>query len=181
MLGQNEMKLLIAIFISIVLNLAITFIWQGRFIFDILILAACIWVAAPLFLFSVVFLAVAYYKAHTIMIHIGQIFVLASLVIASCTASLYFGGLLNEKNVKKAKAYCEQLVVRLDQERDQAGVYPTNLVGLITEAELPKILKGGHLYYHSQGTSFSFTFGDPGRMMNGWDFISTTRKWSRFD
>lgn len=65
--------------------------------------------------------------------------------------------------------------------KEQSGLYPTNLVGMIEQTDIPRILKDGNLYYHSQGTNYSITFSDPGGMMNGWDFIGNTRKWSRFD
>ncbi|MCZ7593442.1 MAG: hypothetical protein M5U15_15470 [Kiritimatiellae bacterium] len=91
------------------------------------------------------------------------------------------GGLLNQREIGKAKKYCEQLAVRLDQMKEQSGLYPTNLVGMIEQTDIPRILKDGNLYYHSQGTNYSITFSDPGGMMNGWDFIGNTRKWSRFD
>lgn len=175
------MKILVGILISIGLNATLTLIGHGRFAFDIMILAACIWIAAPLFIFSGIFLAIAYRKPHPVMIGIGQWIMLASLVLGSTLASITMGGLLNQREIEKAKKYCEQLAVRLDQMKEQSGLYPTNLVGMIEQTDIPRILKDGNLYYHSQGTNYSITFSDPGGMMNGWDFIGNTRKWSRFD
>ena len=175
------MKLLVGIVASIVLNIGLTFIGQGRFIFDILILAACIWVAAPLFLFSGIFLAIAYRKPNPVMISIGQWMLLASIVLGSTLMAAYFGGLLNDKRINEAKVYCEELAVQLDKARDTAGVYPTNLTMFIEHTPPPRILQNGNLYYHSQGSNYSITFSDPGGMMNGWDFIGSTKEWHRFD
>ena len=106
---------------------------------------------------------------------------IASVVLGSSIAAIYLGGMLNNRRIEEAKAYCEELAIRLDTAREATGLYPTNLTALIEPKELPRILKGGNLYYHSQGTNYSITFADPGGMMNGWDFIGSTRKWSRFD
>ena len=175
------MKLLIAIIVSIVLNIALAFIGQGRFIFDILILAACIWIAAPLFLFSGIFLAVAYRKPNPVMISIGQWMLLASFILGSTFISVYFGRLLNDKRINEAKGYCEELAVQLEKARDTSGVYPSNLTMFIEQSSPPRILQNGNLYYHSQGSNYSITFSDPGGMMNGWDFIGSTKEWHRFD
>jgi len=175
------MKLLVSILIGFGLNLALTLIGRGRFSVDILILASVVWIAAPLFLFSGIFLAIASRKPHPLMITIGQWLMLISLVIGSSLASVYLGGRCNQRDINAAKAYCEQLADRLDNAKDNQGAYPTNLVGLIEERSLPRVLRENNLYFHSQGTNYSITFSDPGGMMNGWDFIGNTRKWSRFD
>jgi hypothetical protein len=175
------MKLLVAIAVSILLNLGLVFIGQGRFVFAILILAGCIWIAAPLFLFSGIFLAIAYRKPHPVMISIGQWMMIASIVVGSTLTAIYLGGRLNDRRIEEAKVYCEGIANTLDSLRDSSGYYPTNLTGLVQQSDLPGILKGGNLYYHSQGTNYSITFADPGGMMNGWDFIGSTKKWSRFD
>ncbi|MDD2235708.1 MAG: hypothetical protein PHG65_00700 [Kiritimatiellae bacterium] len=175
------MKILISLVISLGLNVTLTLIGQGRFSFDLLIIAVCLWVAAPLFLFSGVFLAIAYRKPHPVMIGFGQCILLASLILGSTWASIYMGDHLNQREIEKAKKYCEQLAVQLDGMKEQHGSYPTNLVGTIQPSDLPKILQNGNLYYHSQGTNFSITFSDPGGMMSGWDFMGKTRKWRRFD
>jgi len=178
---DDTMKLMIAIAVSLLLNIVVTFVGQGRFVFDVFIFAACIWIAAPLFLFSGIFLAVAYRKPHPASISFGQWVMLASLVIGSCFASIYFGGLLNNRQINEAKSYCEQLAIQLDKVRETSGLYPTNLTEYVQQSNLPRILRGGNLYYHSQGTNYSITFSDPGGLMNGWDFIGNTKKWSQFD
>ncbi len=175
------MKLLIGIFVSLVLNTALVLIGHGRFVFDILVLAACFWIAAPLFLFSGIFLAIAYRKPHPVMIEIGKWLMLSSLVIGSTLIAIPFGGKLNQSDINKAKIYCEQTAVILDIKYDLLGAYPTNLTGIITERDMPRILRGGNLYYHSQGTNYSITFSDPGGMMSGWYFIGNTKQWSQFD
>lgn len=175
------MKLLIAIVVSIVLNIGLTFVGQGRFAFDILILAACIWIAVPLFLLSGIFLAIAYREPHPTMISAGQWSMLASLVVGSTIGAIYLGGLLNNRQINEAKVYCEQLAIQLDVVKEITGFYPTNLTEFAEQEDLPRILKGGNLYYHSQATNYSITFSDPAGLMNGWDFIGNTRKWSRFD
>lgn len=175
------MKLLIGIFVSFVLNAALILIGRGRFVFDIMILAACFWIAAPLFLFSGIFLAIACRKPHPVMIEIGQWMMLASLVLGSTLIAIPFGGKLNQSEINKAKIYCEQTAVILDIKFELTGTYPTNLTEIITERDLPRVLRGGNLYYHSQGTNYSITFADPGGMMSGWVFIGNTKQWSQFD
>ena len=175
------MKILVGIAVSVLLNLGLVLIGQGRFVLDIIILAACVWIAAPLFIFSGIFLAIAYRKPHPVMIAAGHWLMLTSLVLGSTLAAVYLGGILNTRRIDEAKAYCERLAIALDGTREETGFYPTNLTGIVQQSDLPDILKGGNLYYHSQGTNYSITFPDPGGMMNGWDFIGSTKKWHRFD
>ena len=175
------MKLSVSILVSLLLNVGLTFVGQGHFLVDVLILSACIWIAVPLFLFSSIFLVVSYRKAHPTMISFGQWIMLGSLVVGSTFASLNFGGILNSKGIETAKAYCEQLAVTLDAAKAQTGSYPTNLAAIVEPSQLPRVLKNGNLYYHAQDTNFSITFSDPGGLMNGWDFNGNTKRWSRWD
>ena len=175
------MKALLGIFAGIGINVVLTLIGHGRFMFDILILAACLWIAVPLFIFSGIFLAIAYRKPNSFMIDIGQWIMLVSLVIGSTWTSIYMGGFLNQREIRKAKTYCEQLAERLDQVKEQNGSYPADLVGIIDQSDLPEVLNGGNLHYHSHVTNFSITFSDPGGLMSGWNFLGNTKEWSSFD
>ncbi len=99
------MRLLIGITVSILLNLGLVLIGQGRFAFDILILAICFWIAAPLFILSGIFLAIAYRKTNRMMTKVGQWMMTVSVVLGSSFAAIYFGGLLNTKRINEAKVY----------------------------------------------------------------------------
>ena len=101
-------------------------------------------------------------------------------VVASTVVSFVPGRMLLKSDIAAAKGHCESLVPKLDAFRVTHGAYPSSIGELPNQEPLPRLLKGSE-FYHSEGAAFSFSFGDPSGMLNGFAFDSQSKKWSKWD
>jgi len=81
--------------------------------------------------------------------------------------------------MSNAQAFCEALVPRLEQVRSETGSYPRDVSEALGGQRPPGPL--GSRFYWSDGTSFSFTIGDPGTIMGGVEYTSQSGGWYRWD
>ena len=95
------------------------------------------------------------------------------------------GLLLNYRDVRGARFYCESLMPRLESYREAHGVYPTVVDSLLPpERPLPRLLKGRR-FYRRVGADFEFAFLDPSPIWGGHSYFSSTArsrgKWERWN
>lgn len=88
------------------------------------------------------------------------------------------GKIVLARDIQKAEAYCESLVLTLDQLKEKQGAYPKSQEQIIKEPDLPRILRSDHFYW-SNGQIFTLTFADPAGPLNFYEFNSARRKWEK--
>ena len=103
----------------------------------------------------------------------------AALVIFSTLLSIPVGSKFTAYDTRKAKAFCEALVPKMEHIRDQAGEYPRDISKVLDGQCPPRLFESR--YYHCDGTNFSFTIVDPGSIMGGWSYDNQRKKWDYWD
>jgi hypothetical protein len=83
---------------------------------------------------------------------------------------------VQECAVDAAKEYPAQVAPLLEAYRQAHGSYPTSLDQLPTRPAVPRLLRSRY-GYRSHGSSYSFSFGQPGGLINSWGYDSRTQKW----
>lgn len=81
-----------------------------------------------------------------------------------------------ERAVTAAKAYPERVAPLLDAYRQAHGSYPTSLDQLASKPTVPRLLRRSY-GYRSEGSRYSFSFLQPGGMIDTWDYDSTSKEW----
>ena len=94
------------------------------------------------------------------------------------------GLLLNYRDVRGARFYCESLMPRLESYREAHDVYPAVVDSLLpSERPLPRLLKGRQ-FYRRVGADYEFAFLDPSPISGGYSYFSSTvrsrGKWERW-
>lgn len=80
--------------------------------------------------------------------------------------------------VDAAKAYPAKVAPLLEAYRDAHGSFPNSLDQLPAAPRLPRLLRRwGRHCYRSDGRTYSFSFPQPGGLINSWDYDSQTRTW----
>jgi hypothetical protein len=100
--------------------------------------------------------------------------------VGSLFLSMPIGWVINRRDVELAKAYCGGLRPELEWHRSQTGRYPERWPRDAEGGQLPRLLRGGE-FYHSIGTAFAISFGDPSGMLNGFAYDSENGIWSEWD
>jgi hypothetical protein len=84
------------------------------------------------------------------------------------------GLLLNYRDVRGARFYCESLMPRLESYREAHDVYPAVVDSLLpAERPLPRLLKGRQ-FYRRVGADYEFAFLDPSPISGGYSYFSST-------
>ncbi len=78
--------------------------------------------------------------------------------------------------VDAAKDYPSRVAPMLEAYRSTHGAYPTNLAQLPTKPSLPRLLRVSY-GYRSDGSSYSFSFPQPGGLIDTWEYSSETKTW----
>ena len=104
---------------------------------------------------------------------------LVACVSASALLSLVPGTALAKRDIAAARSYCDSLIPAIDQYQRTHGVFPSNIVFVAKDREVPRLLRGV-TYYWSDGNEFIINFGDPRGMMNFIGYSSETRRWSEW-
>ena len=172
--------LLIAGVTALVLNVLFTFIGRGSFIHLVMVLGLVLWIASPVLLLAAVTMVVATRMEKRLYAKAAYVVLLASLVMWSLSISILTGDVVRERDIARAKAYCESLIPALERHRGQRGSYPQTLEGISLAKEHPRLLIGS-AFYRSDGEAYCFDFGDPGRLMGYVAYDSTRREWHEWD
>ena len=95
------------------------------------------------------------------------------------------GLLLNFRDVRAARYYCESLVPRLDSHHKANGEYPAAVDSLLLPGRpLPRLLADGQ-FYRRVGADYEFAFLDPSPISGGHSYFSSTvrsrGKWERWN
>lgn len=167
-----KLKLLVS---AVVLNAAFVLIGRGSFMHVVLVLAFVLYVGAPT---AVIALFLYFYRRPRFR-QAATAFAAVAAVAVSTILSGLIGRLVRERDIAQAQAFCEASIPQLDRYRKEHGVYPKDITKVM-EGAPPYLLRDGH-FYHSDGSSFQFSFMDPGGMMNGYALASDDRRWSEWD
>lgn len=92
---------------------------------------------------------------------------LMGLVAGSAIFSLPLGLALLRYDIQSAKAYGESLRPAIERHRTETGRYPDRPPGMLPDASLPRLLRGGN-FYHVQADDYIFHFSHPS---DGFDMI----------
>lgn len=83
---------------------------------------------------------------------------------------------VQQRAVVSAKDYPSRVAPLLEAYRSIHGAYPTNLAQLPAKPSLPRLLRSDYSY-RSDGSSYSFSFRQPGGLINTWEYSSETKTW----
>lgn len=174
-----NVKWVVAIGASVLLN-AILILWgRGSFVSAILPLGVSLWIGLPLIVLSAALYSVAARRNNFRFMKICSGGVIVALVIFSTLASLPVGERLLARDMNRAKAFCEALIPRLEQSKARDGTYPRDIAAVLDRRRTPGLLQ--HQFYWSDGTNFTFVIGDPGTIMGGVEYDSRSKGWHSWD
>jgi hypothetical protein len=141
----------------------------------ILVYFGLLWLAAPFAAVALVILVFAAASKRWLrppILLLTGVFVIAGLM----AVALPINGFIQERAVIAAKAYPERVAPLLEQYRQQHGTYPTTLDQLPSYPHVPRLLRSSY-GYRSDGQHYTFTFPQPGGMIDVWDYSSETHTW----
>ena len=104
------------------------------------------------------------------------------IVFTFCFLSIFTGNMILDNDIKRAKRFCESLVPLLDAYQKENGEYPVGINNILPLNSKPLMLvRSRNFYYNREGDSFSFSFSDPGGVMNGWAYSGKHKEWYEWD
>jgi len=141
----------------------------------ILVYAGLLWIALPC---AAIMLAILLFAAVSRSWLRPPLLLLSVVLAVTCLMwlTLPINGFIRQNAVIAAKAYPERIAPLLEQYREQHGAYPSNLDQLPSRPHIPRLLRSSH-GYRSDGQHYTFTFPQPGGMIDVWDYSSETRSW----
>ena len=83
---------------------------------------------------------------------------------------------IQQRAVVSAKDYPSLVAPLLEAHRTTNGAYPTNLEQIPAMPSIPRLLRRP-FGYRSDGNSYSFSFPQPGGLIDTWDYSSQTKTW----
>ena len=174
-LVQIKKAFLTAIFAALIL----TFWGRGNFLHITAVVAANLWIGFPLLMVAagarIVWKFDRSYRVRRVMMTA----LLAVGVLSFQLLTVPAGKIILARDIRKAEAYCESLILTLDQLKEAQGAYPRSQEKIIKEPDdLPRILRSDHFYW-SNGQIFTLTFADPAGPLNFYEFNSARRKWEK--
>ncbi|HEY5744237.1 MAG TPA: hypothetical protein VIS99_17065 [Terrimicrobiaceae bacterium] len=151
-------------------------VWlMDPFLLFILGVAPLLWIGLPASLFAGILLLVA--------IRTGRSRRPALIILSVVAAFGCFVGLaiptnhfIQQRAVAAAKEYPARVAPLLEAYRQDHGSYPTSLDQLPAKPVVPRLLRSSY-GYRSDGSSYSFCFGQPGGLIDTWDYDSETQTW----
>ena len=84
---------------------------------------------------------------------------------------------VQQRAVVTAKDYPSRVALMLEAYRTTHGVYPASLAQLPAMPSLPRLLRSP-FGYRSDGSSYSFSFPQPGGLIDTWEYYSETKTWN---
>jgi hypothetical protein len=170
--------LIIAGALALLLNVLLVIFGRGSFLHIVFVFGAVVYIAVPGVVAGVVFWRVRQ-RGPTVRV-LAKLAFAVSAVAASTIISGLVGTAVLARDIANAKRYCESLIPKLEQYRSAHGIYPTDLSALRDRGVPPRLLRDED-YYHSNGLGYSFSFGDPGGMMNGFARDQQSANWEEWD
>lgn len=83
---------------------------------------------------------------------------------------------VQQRAVLAAKDYPSRVAPMLEAYRSTQGAYPKTLAQLPAKPSLPRLLRSP-FGYRSDGSGYSFSFPQPGGLIDTWEYSSETKIW----
>lgn len=156
---------------------------RGSFIHWFAVMVIATYVGVP----ALVIGACSYFLRNRFLFaqRLARVAALVAVVSASTLVSLIPGRELVKGDIAAAKKYCESLIPEIDEYQRAHGAYPLDISLIPQSGEVPRLLRGSQsrgefCQYWSDGSEFSFNFGDPRGIMNFIGYNSHVRRWSEW-
>ena len=82
----------------------------------------------------------------------------------------------------EAKLFCNELIVHLEQEKEQSGKYPPNIAYYLNNRDLPYRLKTHRFQYFTHGNKYTLVFrGTSGLFPRSHEYDSQKKEWVILD
>jgi hypothetical protein len=133
------------------------------------------YVAIPSFIISFIFARVLQFRPTWRFLKIGHDCRIIAVAIILCLPAIPISMVISDYRIEATKQYCEKLIPRLEQWRQQNGGYP--LLSEIGGANPPRWLLD--FDYSTSDGLYSFSITDPAAFMNIWLYDSDERQWVR--
>ena len=145
------------------------------FLLFILGIAPLVWIGLPASLIAVVLLLVAIRTGRS---RRPALTILSAVAAFGCLVGLAIptNRFIQQRAVAAAKEYPARVAPLLEAYRQAHGSYPTSLDQLPAKPSVPRLLRSSY-GYRSDGSSYSFCFGQPGGLIDTWDYNSETQSW----
>jgi hypothetical protein len=99
-------------------------------------------------------------------------FIIVQLVCSGVAGAVW------EQRTDKAELFCNELIVHLEQQKEQSGKYPTHITYYLNNHNIPIRLKRHRLQYWNQGDRYTLTFVVPGGLFPRFHkYDSQKREW----
>lgn len=135
-----------------------------------------LWIVIPLLAAAMVFWLYALRKGRSCQ-PAFMLFRLAAAAVLFFLLAMPLNQWVFDQEVKAAKACVEEMVPLLEDYRRQHGAWPTSLEQLPTLPPLPWLLRDPHCY-RSEGDGYTFSFSQPGGLIDVWVYESKTQAWN---
>ena len=162
---------------SVALNAGLVLIGRGSFAGQLIALGIAVYLGLPILIASA--LSFIPRQRSRILAVLARVALWAGLVALSAAVSLPIGAMVLRSDVATAKRYCEDLVPGLDAYKRAHGRYPEKIDAVNVPGGTPRLLRL-YPFYSSDGESFSFSFSNPGALMNWYAYDSKRGKWSEW-
>ena len=133
-----------------------------------------LWIGLPATLLACVRLLFAFCKGYS---RSPALTVLTAVAVYTLFMGLAFisNRYVHEQAVVAAKKYPVKVARLLETYRQTNGFYPSNLSEISSAPRLPWLLR--RYGYRSDGLTYSFSFSQPGGLIDSWDYDSQTQSW----
>jgi|GEM_PF-2718061 len=165
--------------ISAALAILSGILFKGTFGHWLIVMAAGIWLGAPLAVFLGIWLITGLIRGRGISTGLKQTFFIAIIAGGALLLSLGTGRAIHHREIREARGYVEAMVPKLEQYRKEHGRYPATLSAV--DASAPPRLFGEAHSYAAGSDSFQFVYWDAAGLMDGYYFDNATRRWNYFD
>lgn len=168
------MKTFIPALLGVVLFCTLTY-FPDPFFLLVFVIGGGLWIGLPLIVIGIIVALIS--KALNRSTKIPICFIATVLAVISLGGlSIPANSLVYQWAEIEAKAYPDKVRPLLDDYRKEHGVYPKSLDELQGKPPVPRLFKAWS--YRSNGSDYSFSFPQPGGLIDQWDYDSKTRKWS---
>lgn len=166
---------------NVVLSLAasgvfIAIVWLADpFLLSLIGVVALVWIGVPILVVSVVHLLLALRRGSSPR---PALLIMASVIGFACVFGLakVANHYVQELAVDAAKEYPARVEPMLENYRKTHGTYPSNLDQLPFKPAIPRLLRTSY-GYRADGTEYSFSFGQPGGLIDTWEYNRATKSW----
>lgn len=134
-------------------------------------------VGLPAFVISLVLMCAGREKYPRLFL-VGYMANLVSLVIFLMLFSACIGLVMAASETKRAIAYCESLIPRLELHRQQTGMYPDTIEAIASREHEPPLLRGRR-FYIPQGDGYVLEFPRPQKKWEMMEYASWEGRWKK--